>query len=410
LSGNKYMVYLLASLLTVTVSCKSARHTTAPPRDTTTVVVPKEVVKKAPEPVNKKRIYDKQLNVALIMPFYLGREFEDATGQIVQISNIALDYYQGMLIAADSLKNMGINLNIFVYDNKKDTMELKKTLLRPEMKTMNLIIGPIFREQIQMVSNFSKANKIPMVFPFSSSNSSSRGNPYIIQANPDHRSWGEYLAYYLKDNFKDAQVLIIRDGKNVDKEFSPYFEKMIDSISNFSIKSTPFLKGPEWDYDSIHLDPDKPNLVIVSSVEETVVNSALALLKDSDKELHVFGLQNWLDFKTNYYNLWEVLHVNILTNYYIDYNAKNVRAFRKLYRQEYYTEPSEYAFRGFDQLLFLGKNMLEHGPLFTEAIVKKKEPALHTQYHFMLNKSGEIENKYIHLLQFRDFELQERVH
>jgi LysM repeat protein len=52
-----------------------------------------------------------------------------------------LELYEGILLAADTLRSLGIDVNMHVYDIKNDTFELTRLIRQGEFDAMDLIIG-----------------------------------------------------------------------------------------------------------------------------------------------------------------------------------------------------------------------------------------------------------------------------
>lgn len=78
-----------------------------------------------------------------------------------------VEYYEGFLMAVDSLKRTGVSLDLYVYDSGKDISTLNTILAKNEMKSMNIIIGPMHQNQIKPLSDFAEKNDIRLVIPFS---------------------------------------------------------------------------------------------------------------------------------------------------------------------------------------------------------------------------------------------------
>jgi len=79
-----------------------------------------------------------------------------------------VEYYEGFLMAVDSLKRTGTSIDLYVYDCGKDVSTLNTILAKNEMKNMNVIFGPMHQQQIKPLSTFAEKNHIRLVIPFSS--------------------------------------------------------------------------------------------------------------------------------------------------------------------------------------------------------------------------------------------------
>lgn len=92
-----------------------------------------------------------------------------------------VEYYEGFLMAVDSLKRTGTSIDLYVYDCGKDVSTLNSILAKNEMKSMNVIFGPMHQQQIKPLSTFAKKNDIRLVIPFSSKGEEVFNNPPSIR-------------------------------------------------------------------------------------------------------------------------------------------------------------------------------------------------------------------------------------
>ena len=70
-------------------------------------------------------VYSKEINIAVILPFKLS-----SAGSQSPYS----DYYKGLLLALDSLKNNGLKANVYTFDTNGDTEKITEILQKPEMQ------------------------------------------------------------------------------------------------------------------------------------------------------------------------------------------------------------------------------------------------------------------------------------
>jgi ABC-type branched-subunit amino acid transport system substrate-binding protein len=119
------------------------------------------------------------IRLAFLLPLNL-----DATTQ--QNNNARfVDFYAGSLLAIRKAKENNFSLEIFTYDTEKSDEKLQDILSKPEMKSVDLIIGPAYSNQISLISDFAKENKINVLIPFSSKVYELSVNPYLLQFNPN---------------------------------------------------------------------------------------------------------------------------------------------------------------------------------------------------------------------------------
>ena len=94
-----------------------------------------------------------------------------------------VEYYEGFLMAVDSLKRTGTSIDLYVYDCNKESSSLNSILAKSEMKNMNVIFGPAQQQHIKPLAAFAKKNDIRLVIPFSSKEGEVFNNPFIYQIN-----------------------------------------------------------------------------------------------------------------------------------------------------------------------------------------------------------------------------------
>ncbi|MCK6649751.1 MAG: LysM peptidoglycan-binding domain-containing protein, partial [Bacteroidia bacterium] len=133
-----------------------------------------------------------EYNIAFFLPFHADEsnaiEIEKLVKGEEHFSNktkVALEFYEGAKLAIDSLKKEKLNAKIFVYDvDDKDSLGVLNLLKKPELASMDLIIGPLYGSSFMPVAKFAKENEIPIVSPFTQVNKILFENPYVCKVSP----------------------------------------------------------------------------------------------------------------------------------------------------------------------------------------------------------------------------------
>ena len=142
------------------------------------------------------------VKVALVLPFFASEKFSrgynsdedtlDPTEIRIKQSHfkgrVAIEFYEGLLLAIDSLKKRNIDINLFVYDSEADTNKVKKIIDDLEIIHPDLILGPFLPENIALINKFSTEKMIPFVPPLMKDDTTIRHNPNLFQAMPSHTS------------------------------------------------------------------------------------------------------------------------------------------------------------------------------------------------------------------------------
>ena len=77
------------------------------------------------------------IKAAIVLPFNT-----DGTGSNDEQVRM-VEYYEGFLMALDSLKQKGVSVDLYTYDSGKTTASINKILNKPEMKNMDVIFGDV---------------------------------------------------------------------------------------------------------------------------------------------------------------------------------------------------------------------------------------------------------------------------
>src|SRR5690554_809704 len=100
-------------------------------------------------PTGEKKTY----KIGVMLPFELAHNdsLERALSErkdLFILTEIALDYYRGVLIALDSLRKLGLSADVYVYDVGEDIVRVRDVLARPEVRTLDMIFGPMHKTSI----------------------------------------------------------------------------------------------------------------------------------------------------------------------------------------------------------------------------------------------------------------------
>ena len=308
----------------------------------------------------------------------------------------ALEFYMGALLAIDSLKNQGIDAKIAVFDTMRDTVKMAQLLRNPEMKNMDLMIGPFNTELVNQVASFARENKIYYVSPTANNAASLNNNPYLMQVNAGEINTVAPMVDYISKQ-KNIHVTLIGNKHEADQTlFNAYLNKLktVFADSDLTVHRTPLdsLQQPVN-----YLKEDQMNVVIIPVVDEAFVNivtSRLHALAHS-YNINLYGLANWIKFTDLDPEYLHTLEFRYATAFYIDYGKPQVQKFLQQYRKFYYTEPTmltgyggissyayQFAFLGYDVAYYFVSALKKYGKDFGSCIPDFRLPLLQSDFCF----------------------------
>ncbi len=360
------------------------------------------------EPRRSERV--ERLRVALLLPFMTDEaRMSDATSRFVE-------YYEGLLMAVDSLKNMGCFIDLSVYDTGNGPQKLKKILQEDALREANLIIGAVQNDQIKLIADFAAEHQIKYVIPFTSRNDDVLSNASIFQVNTPHAYLYATAAQAGANLFANDNIIILQTP---DKEEKPEFIKAFKAeLKDRGIAYRELAYTAETFATDITtvLDKDKRNIVLPTSASlEAVSNIKVPLRTLSEARLEdvptytisLFGYPEWQTYTRDCLEDFYALNTYIYTNFFADNLAPEVQSFYAAYKHWYskslITTFPKYGILGFDTGMFFLDAIRKYGVGFESSLDKMHYKSIQTGFHFeRVNNWGGFVNTNLFIVQYQN--------
>lgn len=290
-------------------------------------------------------------NIAVFLPFAL----DSAAGQNRFVAAAALDYYMGMKMALDSLKNLGFSADIRVFDDNALSPSLEAVLRSSDMNGIDLIFSPLQEKQAKIVATYAKEKGIPVVFPVQMSVPLVQMASNFMAYTPSDAALVENLALQLHQKYQGYTVVLINSPLAADQLLEQKFKTAFASVP--TTKSKLKLQEASWTTYQKYKPIGGPQLLVSFSSERAKV---VGLLKASalDSNVMVVGQKDWLDFKELDAPLVRDQAFLVALPSYFNYHDTQIIPFHKAYRKRYNADLSKMACLGYDLTLHIGKQLL----------------------------------------------------
>lgn len=417
------LVFLLPGCSIFRKAPAVSKTTTPPPAVRPAPVEKTPVKKEIPPPFNvpdfardvRKPVY----TVALFSPLYLD-EVVDTSFSPASLKPIprlvlpGLEFYEGALLALDTLKQEGVNLSLYVYDTKSASGSVGNALRNPALNTTDLIVGYVTNPgELKQLSDFAEKRKINFVSATWPNDAGIDNNPFLIIVNSTLRTHCIAMQNFAQEKFSNKNILIFRRNTPQEEKNAVYIEQAYREM-NFSRK-TP-VRVITWDDATTneaiasHLEADKNNVCIVTALVEEQAKNIMKKLAGLTKNytINVIGMPTidgdkdllGPDYKgLNIY--YSTPYLNRKTDPMSGYVNDN---FRRIYK----VRPSDMAFKGFDALYHFGRLLRDNGVYFNKNLNDVSAQSV-TGYNFQpvypANNEqvpGYFENQHLYFLQLRD--------
>lgn len=232
--------------------------------------------------------------IGFMLPFMLNQPKAD------QSVKRFLDFYSGAVVALNDAKRNGMSFEIYTYDTEKTESTMALALSDSTLKKMDLIIGPAYSNQVGLISDFARTNKIQTLIPFSSKIYDLETNPFLYQYNPGKEVETEKIIQVINDKFKNANIVFAElPAAAANDEFGILQKDLQDEMT---IQNIDFQRISITDSVNVlqAVRSDKRNLIFFNTSKINQAASQLKLLKNSvDSSLiTIFELASWTESNT----------------------------------------------------------------------------------------------------------------
>lgn len=359
-----------------------------------------------------------EYNIGFFLPFHADEanamDLEKIISGDLQFSNkttVALQFYEGALIAIDSLKKHKLNAKVFIYDiDEKDSMNITNILKKPELASMDLMIGPLYGSNFVPIANFAKEHNIAIVSPFTQVNKILFNNPYVSKVSPSVTLQVEQMAHFVVDSFKTQNIILVNNNNIKEVSFFNAFKNtanadllLAGAAPGDSVKIAYGLGNTQS-----MLSASKINIVVLPSNNQSYVTEFISNLNGLKEKYNIvlFGLQNWVHFDNLDFEYLNNLSLHLPSNTFIDYYDPATQHFIKNYRSKYKTEPEIYSFQGFDITYCFISALQNNGSGFLKNLSEINYNGIGSRYQFsQFPADSGFENKFVYILKYQDYQL-----
>ena len=322
-----------------------------------------------------------QYNITFLLPF-LNNQFDRIRGIPDDKSMLALNYYYGAKLALNELSKEGLNLTVNVYDTQASESITESLLNSPTVAQSNLIIGPAKKENVKKVAQYSRKNGITMFSPFNASSAMGTDNPFYVQIRPTLATHAKTIMEHALKHYQPEQITLVVRDKGVEKKRLNLFQAHyplntgIDSTGKFKELILPgdLRALSEFDLMSTIKQDMETVFIVPSWSNESFIYSFLRQIRvvKGLNSVVVYGMPQWTSYERISYDYFEALDVHVSSEFFVDKESSSVKSFQTRFFDSYGFIPSDNAYKGYDQMLFLGRRLKNDGTFWQ----KNRKPEL----------------------------------
>ena len=343
---------------------KNEKTEQEPEKETTTVIGATDKME-IPDYISEVVMpVDPFVKVALLLPFsakdypvFVDTLVEKMPVQISARSEQFISFYEGVLLAVDSLKNQGYKVNLKVFDTERSAEKMYTMVDEIDRLHPDLIIGPVYGSVYKALMDDLTNKNIPVIYPLSSRSEEFGVYPDFIQVNPSMKALTVAMSDWLREEAEEANLVCLNlTGNEVshsDLEDIRLFKEYMHRIGSMNFY--------DWNTSAVPLDglrlqllPDRENIIILPTTKEAEVSKILPVLSALTEgyRITVVGFPEWQTFTSVDHETYFKLNTKIFTYSYVDNTTEPAKRFALKYRKYFYTEPNNLAYKAFDMSLY----------------------------------------------------------
>ena len=342
--------------------------------------------------------------LAVILPFQLQKVGVDTVNtDIVLIKKggmlrVALDFYSGVLMAAEFAKDKGIPVHIDVYDNEGSNSKTASIIAGNDFSNVDAVIGPLRQRNVEKAVSMLQDSKTPIFSPLSNREIAMSSN--FFQTLPTDKMLRKSMIDFLVANNAGKNVLLISDV-NRSREKAKIL-KAIPGASTLSPREKGFLYVTDID---VKLSEEEENWVILESVQPGIISNVLGLLNGMPEtyKIRLFTLD-----RNDAYEFDDVSNIHLAKLGFTfpsvnkSYSYKDKTPFIVSYKNKYGVYPNRYAVRGFDVTYDILLRLGTADDIFASTENDYVTEYVENKFRYTKNSSRGYRNKAAYIIKYKD--------
>ncbi len=345
----------------------------------------------------------KRKELVLLLPFNASKIQGDSIRSIDErlktdaFLNMTLDFYAGALMAIDSAKTLGLNVDVKIYDSKESraSSAVESLYKSNKLSSADVVIGPFYQQYAEKAASLLAKDSIPVISPLSKESVTPVANLY--QATPPSSFTKKKLMDFM--SAKAANIIMVSSPKkaaNRDFVTKSYPNVRFVNLSDNGSLSADNLRGM--------LVKGKMNYVILDSEKTGMILSTTNVLQSQmssyDLQLVLLELNETLDFEE--ISMKRLTSLKMMYPSLIRENLSNEATnFETSFKKQNNILPSQYAIRGFD-VTFDTMLRMSQQKGFKQSTIEDKTQQIESKFEYAAKKSEGYINQGVYVLEYNE--------
>ncbi len=310
---------------------------------------------------------DKSVSLAVMLPFMLNEESPSKNACRYT------EFYKGLLLAVDSLRNNGTPIHVTAYDTEGSVLKVREALTDSTFRRHNAIIAPDNSAQMAILAEYGKNNNVKVVNTFIVRDDSYLTNPDMVQANLPSQLMYRKAIDALMERFENATPVFLNiKGTTGDKaDFVGELRKSLDAKGKTYMEVE--ADGRLTVADLKPLPADGSYVFVPATGRQADLNKLMpGIIEWRDQAVtptvQLFGYPEWTTFRGETLENMHNLTTTVYSRFYTDEESARTKDIDARYKQWYGARMENAVPRlgllGFDTGMFVIPYMLNGGDMY----------------------------------------------
>ncbi|HVX49008.1 MAG TPA: hypothetical protein VHB48_02590 [Chitinophagaceae bacterium] len=338
--------------------------------------------------VTQDTLQPASVRIAILAPLYIDSVFTGNTFtsgiSLPAYMLPGLDFYNGAMMAVDSLQKENVPVEVWVYDTKKNYQTTPMLEAEMNSKNFSLIIAFLSSAvEQQQLSAFSFSHNIPFISGTYPNDAGVSGNPYFAIVNSTLKTHVQGIYNYIERTYLGTKIYYVTKKGGMEQRIKAYFDAMKSAYSplKYTLVELPdnFQAGDVW----AHIDSTDDGVILCGSLNVDFGTNLLKTINNSgaSKLLTVVGMPTWDGMDALYSEDCKNVNIVYSTPYNYNRTVGLVASLSNEYRAKFNGRPTDMMFKGFDQVYHFTHLLIKYrDSLFSH--LSDNSFALSTQYNF----------------------------
>lgn len=365
-------------------------------------IIPQEsATKKTYTSLSKQSGLNDIKQLVLLLPFNLSKIEGDTVNSTTmrlkkdKFLNMTLDFYAGALVAIDSAKQLGLAIDVSIFDSQetKNTSNVATLIKSNNLENASAIIGPFYQSNVDKTAELLTASQVPVISPLSKD----IGDPFsnMLQTIPTATVVKNAVFDFMRA--KNGNIIAV-----VDKKKGSVIQFIQENHKDVKFSALTANGGVSAENLKSLFVKDRINYVVMETENtgmiKATMSAMLSAMSSYKVQLVILEPNETLDTD-------EISFVNLakLKLMYPSVTRENqspeAMIFEKEFKRKNKIYPSAFATRGFD-ITFDTMMRLSQDKKYQETIESTATEQVDNKFEFYKKEDGGYINKGVYILYY----------